>query len=247
MRAFFIKYGFAIFWLIAVIDFVFIYFELNNARYFTKPLLMPMLLITLFSKVDVDGRTTSKLLLSGALFAATAGDVILLNANGFTGGLIFFLVALFLYTIYFVTIQGFSVKHVVPLVFISALLLSGFSLIIASLWNYIDGFKIPLIVYSIILLTMLVAAINVFNNSETKLLAVDAFIPGAILFVISDVTLATNKFYFEEPFLNLVIMATYCGAQYYICRGCVKELQRNIQPEEFYNQDAAPHQQFNLN
>ena len=248
MRAFFDKYGFAIFWIISLADFVLIYFEANNARYFTKPLLMPLLLATLFSKVEFDGRTTSKLLIVAALLAATTGDVFLLSSGGFTGGLVCFLVMLLLYTIYFLSIQGLSIKQVVPIVMIAAVLVSGFSLLIASLWNYLDGFKVPLIIYSVFLLAMLMCAINVFNNDDTKLLSLDTFIPGAALFVISDVMLATNKFYFEEPFLNIPIMATYCGAQYYICRGFVKELQRVSFHEETGHKDfPSAHQQFNLN
>lgn len=248
MRAFFDKYGFGIFWTVALIDFLFISLDLTPLRYITKPLLVPLLACTLFSKVEFEGHTTSKLLVLGSMIAATAGDIILLSENGFTGGLICFLIALLLYTIYFFTIQGVTSRQVIPIVMVSAILLSGFSLIIASLWNYLDGYKVPLIIYSLFLLALMVSAINIFYNAESKPLAIDAFIPGAALFVISDVMLATNKFYFEEPFLDLAIMATYCGAQYYICRGCMKELRRKyISENKLHEEISASHQQFNLN
>ena len=248
MRAFFDKYGFGIFWLIAVTDFLLIFLNDTNLRYFTRPLLMPLLVVTLFSKVDFHERRTAKVLIFGSFVSATIADLFALSENGFVASVVCFSIALLLYIIYFFGVQKLSSRKLVPIVVLAAVLLSGFSLLIASLWNYMEGFKVPVIVRSFSLMAMFVAAVNILFKSETKPLAIDAFIPGSVLFIISDVMLAANKFYFEEPFLDIAIMATYCGAQYYICRGCVKELQCVPLPEKptHINLRAA-HQQFNLN
>jgi uncharacterized membrane protein YhhN len=45
------------------------------------------------------------------------------------------------------------------------------------------------------------------------------FVTGALFFVVSDSLLAINKFYQAFPFAGLLIMLTYCAAQYFIVRG----------------------------
>jgi uncharacterized membrane protein YhhN len=157
-----------------------------------------------------------------AFVAAAIGDFLLLRNNGFIAGLACFLLVLILYTTYFFRIQSISSKHsgIATITFIVIGGLMGS--IITLLWDHLNTFKLPVVIYSAALLLMLVAAVNTYI--QAKSLAFNYFIPGAFLFIISDATLAANKFYLQEAFLNIAVMACYCGAQYYISRGFIQHL-----------------------
>jgi uncharacterized membrane protein YhhN len=221
------KHGFAIFWIIAIADLALIISEVELYRYFTKPLLMPLLLLTILSQVSNEKHHTSKWILSVAFVLATIGDILLLNTalpTYFIGGLIAFLVMLLLFSVYFIRIQKFTAKH--SRTIISSLLLFGIASggFIYFLWSNLGEYKVPVILYAAILSFMCITAINVVHFRVAKTLALDAFIPGAVLFFLSDFILAANMFYVKEAFLGIAVMATYCGAQYYLARGFVKHL-----------------------
>ena len=59
------------------------------------------------------------------------------------------------------------------------------------------------------------------SNPAYKNFAIQTFVPGAILFVISDALLATNKFYAHLPVFDLGVMLTYAGAQYFLTKGFI--------------------------
>jgi len=97
------------------------------------------------------------------------------------------------------------------------------------LWEHLQQYNKSVIAYCALLTAMFTGAVNLYNYDATRRLTLETFIPGTLLFIMSDVTLAFNKFYFQEGFLNIVIMATYAGAQYYIARGFIKHLKRRRQ------------------
>jgi uncharacterized membrane protein YhhN len=49
---------------------------------------------------------------------------------------------------------------------------------------------------------------------------------GAILFALSDGMIAVNKFAFEIPGQQILIMSTYITAQYLIVQGLLKHMER---------------------
>jgi uncharacterized membrane protein YhhN len=241
MRAIISRSGFFIYWIIAVVDLVLIYSSQEQYRNYTKPFLVPMLLITVFSKIGFARHKRSKYLILLAFIAATAGDVLLLKANGFIPGLACFVVVLLFYTIYCFRIQPLVSKYLLPTLLLAAVLAAFFFALISVLWPHIQGFERPLIIYSVFLSVMFIAAVNVYHYPITKKLAINAFIPGALLFITSDVTLALNKFYFHEVVLNIIVMASYCGAQFYFARGFIKHLQRRKRRHETSEaRDTAP-------
>jgi uncharacterized membrane protein YhhN len=221
------QYGFVIFWILAIADLSLIISEVEHYRYFTKPLLMPLLLLTIFSSISNHKHQTSKRIIAIAFLLATIGDVLLLNANlpsYFVGGLLAFLLMLLLFSAYFIRIKKFDAKHTRTI--ITCLLLFGCacSTFIYLMWGNLGEYRIPVVLYAVVLSFMCITAINVVHFSVAKSLALDAFIPGAILFFLSDFILAANMFYVKEAFLGIAVMATYCGAQYYLARGFVKHL-----------------------
>jgi uncharacterized membrane protein YhhN len=150
---------------------------------------------------------------------------LLLLSHGFVAGLICFLFVLLLYTIYFLRVQPLTYHRAMSASLIFLLISGLFSLFIVLLWEHFGDLKLSIIVYSGFLAIMLAMAFNTYYGKTTKRLAINFFIPGCLLFILSDLTLAANKFYFQESFLNIAIIACYCGAQYYLSRGFIKHLQ----------------------
>ena len=72
---------------------------------------------------------------------------------------------------------------------------------------------------------MAVFAANIISDRGKRNLAVQYFIPGAILFMASDATLAVFKFkYVDVNFLQVIVMITYGYAQCLMAQGFTKYL-----------------------
>lgn len=214
------------FWIFAIADITLIILEQEQYRWFTKSMLVPILMATLIAWVGLKNHGYSKTILLAALVFATAGDILLLNnsANYFKAGLAAFLLMQIMYSIYFLRVKPFRSRNSIS-IFSSFLLIAFIAATFCYLlWNRLGDYKIPLIIYTFFLAIMFTTAINVYHFRLSKSLALDGFIPGAILFVLSDFILAANMFYFKEPFIGIAVMATYCGAQYYLARGFIKHL-----------------------
>ncbi len=72
--------------------------------------------------------------------------------------------------------------------------------------------KIPIIIYIIVIMIMVWMAIGRYHSLPTLGTSLAAI--GAVLFMISDATLALNKF--RKPFFSaeLIVLATYFTAQW---------------------------------
>jgi len=92
------------------------------------------------------------------------------------------------------------------------------------IWLLSDGLgemKLPVTVYTVVILAMLLAAINRQKkvNRQSFLLV----LAGAILFVVSDSMIAVNRF--TQPFelARIAIMSSYITSQYLIAVGCARQ------------------------
>ncbi|MFN0082279.1 MAG: lysoplasmalogenase [Ferruginibacter sp.] len=208
---------FALYFFITVLDLVFIYFNLTDLRWFTKPLLMPLLLIAVFTK-----RTEIKLyqLIVSALFFSWVGDVLLQMKGMFIPGLISFLLAHIFYIVYFIKIQQQKkgILQLQPLIGIPVLVYILIFLFL--IYPFLDALKIPVTVYGITIGTMLLMAINTKRKLNDDASAL--FFNGALQFVISDSLLAVNLFAYNSVVLSLCVMLTYASAQWLIVRGSMK-------------------------
>ncbi|MFT6866300.1 MAG: putative membrane protein YhhN [Cyclobacteriaceae bacterium] len=188
----------------------------SDLNMFTKPLLMPLLIyyVFLFAGGVI---SLPRLMMAGALVFSWLGDVILLNKGDemfFLAGLGSFLVAQVIYAITlskasFQPIK-FEWRPLLPLMLYGALLL--FALVRNS------GDMAPaIVVYGFGILTMLsMARLRRWGtNTESYKLA---FI-GAFLFVVSDSILGLNKFVFDIPAGDFLVMATYIPAQFFLVKG----------------------------
>lgn len=205
---------FFLYFLITVADLLLIYFKQDTLRWFTKPLLMPLLMIVIYT-----GRQNIPLYewMLGGLFLSWAGDVLLQMKGMFIPGLISFLLAHICYISYFLQLhkQKKGLLHQQPLIGLPVLVY-----IVIFLWllyPFLDALKIPVTVYGITIGTMLLMSINTkqkVNNTASTL-----FFNGALQFVISDSILAVNLFAYNSMVLGLCVMATYASAQYLLVKG----------------------------
>lgn len=218
------KIFFGIYAVVVVLELLFIYFDQPQLRWFTKPLLMPLLMLGFFVESAKRNSALFNLILA-ALFLSWSGDVLLQMKEMFIPGLISFLLAHVFYIIYFIK-TGKGKKGILqqqPLISIPVLIY-----ILIFLWQlypYLNELKIPVTVYGITISTMLLMAINTKRKLSKGAAAL--FFYGALLFVISDSLLAVNLFAMNHLVLSLGVMLTYASAQFLIVRGALANEQVN--------------------
>lgn len=204
--------------IVVLLDLLFVYLNMGYERWFTKPLLMPLLMIG-FYIASVKKTGALFFLILAALFLSWGGDVLLQMEGMFIPGLVSFLLAHVFYIIYFAK-KGTGKKGLIqlkPIIILPVLLY--ILLFIWLLLPYLDALKIPVTVYGITIGTMLILAMNTKHKLQDK--TATLFITGALLFVISDSVLAVNLFAYRHMLLSLLVMITYTVAQYFIVKGAI--------------------------
>ncbi len=173
----------------------------------TKPLPV-MILIT---RLKLNSKY-SYFILFGFIFSL-AGDIFLLHVvDKFKSGLVAFLLAHIFYIIAFTTrSKEMKILSSIPFYVVAGL-------IIFYLYPHLSQMKIAVIVYVIVITTMAWRSYIQRNYNNT---AVYAF-TGAVLFVISDLNLASNKFVHPYEYAGIVTIITYWTAQYFIARSAMK-------------------------
>lgn len=215
------KYWLLFFVFVFITDLAFVYVQDETLRYFTKPLLMPLLIIFFRTATQsIQEPLRAKTIL--ALFFSWAGDVLLMfepaNNLFFIWGLISFLLAHVFYILFYDNIIRYeNLKKnywwFLPIIAYCAGL-------VYLLMPKLGDMKLPVIVYSIVIGYMLLQSlqtIRIKNKSAALLMVI-----GAILFVASDSLLAVNKFYISFELAGLVVMSTYGLAQFLITLGAIR-------------------------
>ncbi|MGN6418303.1 MAG: lysoplasmalogenase [Pseudobacter sp.] len=206
-------------------DLVAVYLNCTTLRYFTKPLLMILLLVWFLSYYLQDSR--GRMLVTWALIFSCGGDIFLLfTANNeifFMAGLVSFLVAHIFYLLFFLRVkkQNRPGKPWNPIVVF--LMLIYISVLFYILKPGAGPLKVPVLVYASVLGAMLLAAIHAFHFPAQ--LSGAFCVTGAMLFVVSDSLLALDKFHQSFKAASLLVMTTYCLAQLLLVTGSRKYLQ----------------------
>lgn len=229
---------FVLFWVILASDCFFILNGENDYRYYTKPLLMSVLYIVMALETVDTSHKRSKLIITFAILFSLGGDLLLLYDNDksyFTFGLLCFLLVHILYAVFLFRMKRPSLKRFGVLI-AGAVLIAGYLyFFLNSIWGRVvdDGFDVQIIAYSVVSAIMFLAALNTVNGKRAKRAGWLNFIPGAILFIISDSLLGIAKFYVfinqpKEllPVLNAAVMLTYGAAQMLIITGATKFIKK---------------------
>jgi uncharacterized membrane protein YhhN len=213
-----------LFGLVALLDIISIEF-FPGLRYFTKPLLMPLLMLAYFLEARPLG-FFSIILLSG-LFFSWLGDILLmleeLDGSLFIGGLVSFLTAHLLYIGYFAKTKSPRNSYLKSRPVMLLAVLAYIIELMYILWPTLGGMKIPVLIYGVVIGTMLSFALWQIGKLDKK--AALLFCAGAAFFVLSDSLLAINKFHSQFSFAGMAIMFTYGLAQYLIVRGSARHLE----------------------
>ncbi|MEP2023088.1 MAG: lysoplasmalogenase [Reichenbachiella sp.] len=199
---------------------------------FTKPLLMPVLLV--YFRKGLEGPVNLSFILAVfALLFSWFGDVALMYVHEkewfFLVGLGAFAVAQSFYFFSFknAKTQGggdnFSpIQHLFN-VFPFAVFAIG---LLYTLWPFLDGLKLPVSIYATLICLMALGA--VYRNGRTSTESFNQVVFGAILFILSDALIAINKFYAPMENASIWIMGTYILAQWNIINGLQKDYNERV-------------------
>ena len=184
-----------------------------------KALIIPVLII-LFKVTVRNENTISNWLIFAALLFSWAGDVALgIKSHQeamFILGLVCFLLTHVLYVIVFFRTPGRNLPPKRFFYSVIPVLLYGLVLLYI-LYHDLGEMKIPVIIYTSVILAMVTAAINRIEKiNRTSFYWV---LIGAVLFLSSDSMLAIDKFSNPFPFASPLIMFTYIAGQYLIVMG----------------------------
>lgn len=211
---------------IVIVAFVFLAGSLQSfiLEIIFKPLIVISLLVYLFLQEGQKEKAVTFAI--GGLIFSLIGDVLLIfQAQGslfFMGGLIAFLIAHILYIFYYFrssdAIASKKLKN--STIFVLFFLIYG--IVFCFLLNdHLGALKVPVFVYTTILISMNIFALNRYgkvNDKSFKLIVI-----GALFFASSDSLLAINKFLLPIPFAGIWIIATYATAQYFITQGVLSK------------------------
>lgn len=197
-------------------------------RFFSKPLLVAVLLVWFLSVSDKF--TTLRYTVVAALLLSWLGDIFLLleprSPVYFMAGLGSFLLAHIAYIFFFLWARAgqnrkksWNIKTI-----------TGVTIYAGALFFFLNprlgALKLPVFLYALVISVMLICALHAFAISARK--AGWWCISGAALFVLSDSVLAVNKFYQPFPAAGFSIMLTYAGAQFALVKGSLLYLAENI-------------------
>ena len=164
--------------------------------------------------------TVNRLVYFGLLFSFL-GDLLLIQYGDF-----FFLSGMLAFTgthicnsIYFFKLNPVSISGGRAALLAAAILMIITIVVLGMLNPYLGIFQLPVIIYMLIISSMAILAANTASAPLLKHIALQCFIPGAALFVLSDGMLAMNKFLYHQPLLDIAVMLTYGGAQYFLVNG----------------------------
>lgn len=218
------KINYAVIFLTVTLAHLFcIYMNWPQQRMYTKFILVPILMWYLYTSPAGDNPLKGMWRAYLGLFFSWVGDLLLIGEgpNFFLSGMIAFITAHVYYSLFF--IQTVPVKKETVGVFYKTLI--GLSVVCGVLFiflrNALGAYQVPILLYMLFISMMASLAVHTTTNVQYKKFALQTFVPGALLFVSSDAILATNKFYAHLPVLDLAVMLTYAGAQYFLTKGFI--------------------------
>lgn len=220
------KQGIFIFWVVLFAHCAFIYFGETYYRNISKLFLMPILITYLLMNVRKNTHAVSKRIILIGLFAAFIGDLFLIF-NGpyfFIGGMLAFIVTHIAYTSFFLKSNKVLFKKATEFVIAAVLVTIVAVKLLDFLKPYLGDMIWPVKIYMAAIAVMTASAANLLSNNLLKVIASTFFVPGAVLFVLSDAVLASNHFLYKDNFLDVVVMLSYGYAQCLMVQGFTRYL-----------------------
>lgn len=198
--------GFDWAYLVIVLIDVFAMYKYPGLRLISKPLIVSSLLIWYIMQTQEMQRPV----ILTALMFALIGDIFLLFDYPlfFQLGIAAFLIMQICYInffkSYFKKPEGNYLYYTIAIAVVAILFNTLF-------FTKLGDYKWPVLVYSIAIAVMVGFGLNQQFSKH--------IVTGSILFLISDFTLAYNKFVSPYAVLPYIVMLTYAAAQYFIVKG----------------------------
>ncbi len=226
-----------LYFLSGILFLIFYYIALPNATYFTQPFFMPLLFLYYFSRINFNISSINKWVVI-AIVLSWLGDLFMMLTpipeykNMVMPGIASFLMMHLLY------IKMFFEKSVFKRILsIRAIAIIGLLIIGVGLCNYLFAFlindkaflKIPVLIYTCIILSMVIVAVL---RDENKRISYLLILIGALLFLVSDGALSIHLF--KGAYLPVVVGenvrylswtivgVTYLMAQFLIIEGLIR-------------------------
>lgn len=215
------SYWIILFVIVLFADLFAVYAKNDTLGYFTKPLLMLLLIGFFISQTNSVSSSLKRGMILALLFSWT-GDVLLMfessNANFFIFGLIAFLLSHIFYIILFdqIRVKERFRQSLLPLLPIAVY----YILLISLLQPNLGAMQKPVRIYGLVISIMLSFAIDLWRLKDRAASLLIIF--GAMLFITSDSLLAINKFYKQFEYAGLAVMSTYGIAQLLIALGVTR-------------------------
>lgn len=183
-----------------------IYKKSINKLLIFKPLtlILIILIAIIFPAIDIKYKI---FIVSGLLFSLLGDTFLIFPDKHFSKGLIAFLIGHIFYILAFTLSAGF---HFTFWIFLPITVIG--ILYLRMLLKHTGKMTIPVIIYIIIIMIMGWTAIERYHILPTLGTSLAAI--GAILFMISDATLALNKFRKSFYSAEIIILVTYFTAQW---------------------------------
>ncbi|MEN9299888.1 MAG: hypothetical protein RLZZ429_2201 [Bacteroidota bacterium] len=210
-----------IFLLILLMHCLSIQVEMTQIRNVTKIILVPLLMIHLL--INHSLRVLGYLPLIALLFS-WIGDILLLGDEPafFLSGMIAFVMTHVSYSFTFLKIKQITPQDRSYFVIPFGALLVFSLMVFFYLKDDLGSYMVPIIFYMLFISLMAALAIHTRTNVKIQTLSLYTFIPGALLFVVSDSLLAVNMFKTQHIVVEVLVMLTYGLAQFFITRGFQK-------------------------
>ena len=200
----------------------------------TKLTLMPLLMAYVYlHELKHESRASGRLLVL-ALFFSFLGDFFLLDLIDREGLFIFglssFLVTHLIYIYLFGKGKPLSAlfKSSVTILLLAFILLwAGF--ITLKLYPALGDMQWPVLIYIVIISMMSITAVN--RKAYVASFSFLAVFAGAILFMLSDMFIAVDKFLETFDYSRILVMSTYLCAQWLIVNGLLFEYQMHAEHE----------------
>lgn len=198
-----------------------IFLKNQLTEYVSKPMIVVLLVFYFISETSKIDSVLKKWIIAALLFS-WIGDVLLLfqpkDSVFFLLGLSAFLLAHIFYIVFFHRIRVKENIRSSP--WLLAIVVIYYVTLIIFLSPYLADMRLPVRIYGIVISFMFLLAMHMLfikNKTAGRLMMI-----GALLFVISDSTLAVNKFYQSFEVAGTVIMLAYGLAQLFIVEGAIR-------------------------
>lgn len=215
-----------LYWLVAVLDVIFLYFDLPYVT-ITATLLIPLLLLYILLNDDNIANPPAKLFFYGGLFLAFLGDVcqlVIQNPLFFISSLVAFMLMNICYSIAFYNLNRKGLKRPFPFLLTSLLLVIMGYVFLQILGDRVSGsYSLPLIIYMATLIAMAALVINAANSEVNYGVVVRYLLPGVLIFIIQNLIFAWNLFGaggHSQGFVYSII--PYSIAQFLLAKGILK-------------------------